>query len=391
MGLFSKIKNLFSKKIQMQQQNKSRLISVANTNGIIKIDAPLTVPKNYVAIIETKGKICDVFPSGEYELSPGVIQKASKVRKLTKANKKGKFKKKFKGYVYFVNLNEFLNKEFESCQGVFVKEKNLFSTTIKLFGNYSLKVSNPKKILQTMLSQFHVVTGEIAERQVQVWVGEYVDKFIQSKKLSFQYFAKKEIDYADGLFEYIKKKFDSIGIDVLSCEITNHKYPQKIQKKIEQSALFTNNVNAVLDLEKEKKEKLEDINKEIQCDNTLNLDNITPYENNMFDNYETDNIVQTLNNNNEITEKTTKKEEDFVNDNNYQLNSEDEEYGDDEGGVITAEVVKFKKCSKCNSNNPTDSTKCFNCGETFTKKCSVCGNALQPNDYVCSNCGAIII
>ena len=68
-----------------------------------------------------------------------------------------------------------------------------------------------------------------------------------------------------------------------------------------------------------------------------------------------------------------------------------EEYSFEDGEVITADVVKYKKCSECGATISGDSEKCFNCGEEIGKICNVCGAKLKKDDYVCSSCGAIII
>lgn len=418
MGLIAKIKSMFSNTLTLPKNNDGRLVVCANPNGIIKVGQALVVPDEYVAVIVTKGKICDIFPKGEYDLETGIMQKATRARKLMKPDKKGNFPKKFNGYIYFINLAEYKDKPFESCYGVLVKEKKLFKTTVGLKGSYSYKVTNPKKFLQVLTKEYFNLTGELPEKQLLLWAGETTDKFIQAKKLSFKYFLNVNDVLIEGLEEHLKKEFEEIGIEILDINLTECEFSKKIQKKIENGKLFIDNMSEYVTYENEKKDKLSKIAFEENQEMKLDINSVMaePYEDNMFEdaskenidankNIETSSQCQTyaefLQKNSEKVDKNSELfdfnvetlQDNYQNDTKNQFVEEDEinEIYNDDGEVITAEVIKFKKCANCGANNPKDSEKCFNCSQEFGKTCNVCGNKLKKDDFVCDKCGAIII
>ena len=262
MSIVSKFLQIFKRDIKITNKAQDQLVTVSNTSGIIKVGSHLTVPEGFVAIICTKGKLCDIYTSGEYDLEPGLMRKATKVRKLTKLDRKGKLKTKFKGFVYFINLKEFNNQVFESYNGVITKQPKLFKTMVTLNGTFSFKISNPKKFMQTLISIYYNVSGELPLQQVKLWAGEYADKFVQSKKLIFEYFLNNLDIINDGSFEYMKKEFDTVGIELISFKIENVFYPRSIKRKIDGGKIFFSNMEKVMKEENEKQVKLQEIQKE---------------------------------------------------------------------------------------------------------------------------------
>lgn len=417
MGLFSKIRQLFSKNIAVSQNAKDKIISIANTNGVIKVDSKLTVPDNFVAIIATKGKVCDIFTQGEYELSTGMMQKVTKIRKLAKPNKKGNFKKKFKGFVYFINLKTFSDLDFTSYNGIVVKEKKLFKTIVSLQGKFGFKISNPKKFLQTLLTQYYNICGDLPKEQIKLWVGETVDKFVQNKKLAIKYFVDKLDVLNDGLLDNLTKKLKSVGIEIINCEIVKCEYSKRVANIIKNWNLVDED-NGMLTKNQEIKEKIELVVQEQNDASSLNNISLEPFEVDMFsqdkinkdnekvtkeniDNREVENLddnyslnVEKLQLNDYNNGEFNNQIEDFsINDEGVEQ-YEEEEIGNPEDvddSVITAEVVKFKKCSKCGANNPSDAQICYSCKNDFLKICKACGNKLSEGDFVCSKCGAITI
>lgn len=287
MSIVSKFLQIFKRDIKITNKAQDQLVTVSNTSGIIKVGSHLTVPEGFVAIICTKGKLCDIFTSGEYDLEPGLMRKATKVRKLTKPDRKGKLKTKFKGFVYFINLKEFNNQVFESYNGVITKQPKLFKTMVTLNGTFSFKISNPKKFMQTLISIYYNVSGELPLQQVKLWAGEYADKFVQSKKLIFEYFLSNLDIINDGSFEYMKKEFDTVGIELISFKIENVFYPKSIKRKIDGGKIFFSNMEKVMKEENEKQVKLQEIQKEknekTASENQLDENQQEEFSDNLFE------------------------------------------------------------------------------------------------------------
>ena len=424
MGIIAKIKSIFKKELTVPSNANERPVSVSNPNGIIKIGTKLTVDENFVAVLCTKGKVCDIFIKGEYELTPGIIQKANRIRKLSIADKKGRFKKEFKGYIYFINLKQF-DDIFSSYNGVIVKEKKLFTSVVNLSGSFSYKIQNPKRFMEMLTMEFFNVSGELPNEKVRLLAGQYVDKFVQSKKLSFSYFYNNNPIINDGLLKYMQKQFLSIGVELVDIKVENCEFSRKLLKLIEQGKIFVKDVEKTINEQNEKEQALKEIVETKQDELKVSTENLSLYENDVFDNetqYQQDETENNDNNSHidyaDFTENNSPKDYNNIDNSDEQANfdkllenetrvqenekeqnvdsqlnfeQQDEIVDSDEDGVVTAEVIKIKKCKNCGAQNSGDSEKCFSCGTSFSRCCSKCGHTLKDDEFVCSNCGSIEI
>lgn len=436
MKLIEKIKSFFKKEIKAPNVAGDRPVTVSNPNGVIKIGTKLTVEEGYVAVICTKGKVCDIFIKGEYELTPGIMQKANRIRKLSIPNKKGKYKKDFKGFIYYVNLKQFDDK-FSSYNGVIVKEKKLFTSVVGINGEFSYKIQNPKKLMEMLTMEYYNVSGELPNEKLRLLAGQYTDKFVQGKRLKFSYFYNNNKAVSEGLCDYMKKQFLSVGIELIDIKIDSFEFSKKLLKQIESGKLFVKDVATVYEEKENKEQALKDIveNQEDQ----INLDVINKEnENNEVDT--TGNKSQQEDAHKDDVEKQQEDAQNNILDDNGQINTnlsnnvlKSEEYENDlfentynelndiqsqyeydgkstnedgqskgfeeteqvvendEDGVVTADVIKIKKCIRCGASNSGDSEKCFNCGASFVRKCEKCGASLKDDEYVCPKCGSIVI
>ena len=436
MKLIEKIKSFFKKEIKAPNVAGDRPVTVSNPNGVIKIGTKLTVEEGYVAVICTKGKVCDIFIKGEYELTPGIMQKANRIRKLSIPNKKGKYKKDFKGFIYYVNLKQFDDK-FSSYNGVIVKEKKLFTSVVGINGEFSYKIQNPKKLMEMLTMEYYNVSGELPNEKLRLLAGQYTDKFVQGKRLKFSYFYNNNKAVSEGLCDYMKKQFLSVGIELIDIKIDSFEFSKKLLKQIESGKLFVKDVATVYEEKENKEQALKDIveNQEDQ----INLDVINKEnENNEVDT--TGNKSQQEDAHKDDVEKQQEDAQNNILDDNGQINTnlsnnvlKSEEYENDlfentynelndiqsqyeydgkstnedgqskgfeeteqvvendEDGVVTADVIKIKKCISCGASNSGDSEKCFNCGASFVRKCEKCGASLKDDEYVCPKCGSIVI
>ena len=448
MGLISKIKGLFRKEeISVDEKSGNKLITIANPSGIIKVGQSLVVNEGFVAVIVAKGKVCDIYSKGEYKLETGYMQKASKVRKLAKADKNGNFKKKFKGIIYFVNLREFENLDFESYNGINVKEKKLFSTYVLMYGKFSCKIFNPQKFLNILIKEYYNINDEITTKQLALWVGECVDKFVDNKKLTFKYFYLKDIKtISDGLFEYAKKMFQDIGVEICAINLEKVEYDKRLNRKIEQGKLFIDDIVVAPEIPQETKEKEQALKEIVENEDNQNIISDLdiektsnseleeyrqtvyeeigiPYEDNEFDKKnidinEQENIKNGIESKKQENIEDKEFEFDFSTDitdienvsNINEDNKENQIYSNElkfdfekdieekqsnilenDDDIIIGQSVKYKPCESCGAKNTISASSCYNCGSKFKKVCNICGAEMEEDSYVCPKCKAVNI
>ncbi len=436
MKLIEKIKSFFKKEIKAPNVAGDRPVTVSNPNGVIKIGTKLTVEDGYVAVICTKGKVCDIFIKGEYELTPGIMQKANRIRKLSIPNKKGKYKKDFKGFIYYVNLKQFDDK-FSSYNGVIVKEKKLFTSVVGINGEFSYKIQNPKKLMEMLTMEYYNVSGELPNEKLRLLAGQYTDKFVQGKRLKFSYFYNNNKAVSEGLCDYMKKQFLSVGIELIDIKIDSFEFSKKLLKQIESGKLFVKDVATVYEEKENKEQALKDIvenqqdqisfditnkeNENNEVDTTRNesqqedahkddgekqqedVQNNILDDNGQINTNLSNNVLKSEEYENDLFENTYNELNDIQSQYEYDGKSTNEDgqskgfeeteqvVENDEDGVVTADVIKIKKCISCGASNSGDSEKCFNCGASFVRKCEKCGASLKDDEYVCPKCGSIVI
>ena len=231
MGFFQKLKRFFTKPVEVENNKKDRVIMHSKHSGRIALDKSLVVPEGYICLLVAKEKVCDRFVAGEYKLSIDNIPVLCRTLKLNVPNKKGKYKNSFFADIYFVNLGSFTSK-FESGQGVYIKrDKKFLGLTAFLKGNFSYKVSDPQLFVDALLKVYGVIKGNIAQRQVELWTGDLVDKKVKKNKPLVEELYERDSKCFDGLVDYLNKNTRDIGIEYTQVEVTETIMPKKVYKK----------------------------------------------------------------------------------------------------------------------------------------------------------------
>lgn len=232
MNIFKKIKQIFVKPVAMENSKKNELVVRSSSGGRIKLNKTLSVPEGFVCLLVCKEKVLDRFTSGEHNLSIENIPAVCRTLKLNVPNKKGKYKNSFFADVYFLKLDEILDKKFASQQGIYVKkDKNFLDATVFVSGKYSFELSDPVLFLEALLKMYGIIKGSLAQRQLDIWVGELVDKKIEKNKCSLDLLNARDSTCFKGLLEYLNKNLADVGVKITKIEVENTHLPKNIYKK----------------------------------------------------------------------------------------------------------------------------------------------------------------
>lgn len=409
MGVFQKIKRIFVKPVEIDKNKKDDLIVHSSASGKIKIGKELAVPEGYVCLLVSKEKVLDRFTAGTYKLSVENIPAVCRTLKLTVPNKRGKYKSKFFADIYFVKLSEVENQNFSSNQGVFVKkDKNFLNATVLVKGNYSFVLSDPVLFLQSLLKVYGIVKGSIAQRQLDIWVGDLVDKKIEKNKPSLDYLNERNSACFEGIVDYLNKNMLDIGVKVARVEVTQTILPKKIYKRTKLT--YQEEYHRAEDDKQLVKPAPTEPSYTAQPQPQLSP---TPAKSSI--NFEQD--IQTLDAN--INQLVAKPQEEgnslnttFMQPNlpkQSNTNFSNEEYlSDVENFEVDTQPqdeipeptetleelqskVAYKKCKYCGAINSKQAKICFECKNSFLKTCQKCGSIIDNGDFVCPKCKSIVI
>lgn len=232
MNIFKKIKQIFVKPVGMEAGKKNELVVRSSSGGRIKLNKTLSVPDGFVCLLVCKEKVLDRFTSGEHKLSIENIPAVCRTLKLNVPNKKGKYKNSFFADVYFLKLDEILDKKFASQQGIYVKkDRNFLDATVFVSGKYSFELADPVLFLEALLKMYGIIKGSLAQRQLDIWVGELVDKKIEKNKCSLDLLNARDSACFKGLLEYLNKNLADIGVKITKVEVDKTHLPKNIYKK----------------------------------------------------------------------------------------------------------------------------------------------------------------
>lgn len=236
MGLVNFLKNIFSKPLKVSLNASNDVITLVSKGAKIKIGKKLVVPKGFVCFLVAKEKVLDRYVEGTYHLTINEIPALSRELKLNIPNKKNKYKQTFKADVYFVNLKDFENQNFASEKGIYIKkDKQFLGTTVYVDGKYSYKIKDPQLFLDCLLKVYGVVNGSLAQRRLDIFTGELVDKKIQKNKPSLEELYERNTNCFLGLVDYLNSNMSDVGIEYSSAEVLNVDMPNKIYKQVELS------------------------------------------------------------------------------------------------------------------------------------------------------------
>lgn len=178
MGFWDKLTGEFVDIIEWTDDSNDTLVwRFERYQNEIKNGAKLTVRQQQAAIFVNEGQIADVFTSGMYELTTENLP----ILSTLKGWKYG-FSSPFKAEVYFVNLRTFTDMKWGTKNPIMLRDPEFGPIRIRAFGNFSIKVEDPKKLLEEIVgTDGHFTTDEIDAQLKTLVVSRFSDAIAESK------------------------------------------------------------------------------------------------------------------------------------------------------------------------------------------------------------------
>lgn len=352
MRIFSWLKGLFNKDINISKVDKSNLIACAKSGSKIKFGTSLDVEEGFVAVLCHKNKVGDLFTPGRYRLDVPNMPILNRLEKLTKPNKKGELPKVFSADIYYINLANFDNQYFFGSK-VRIKDNKYKNLSATLSGKFSYQISSPIDFLEALFTQFGIVKNSIAIDELSGWVSNLVEKKVQKNAPSVYELYCRDTNCFEGLIEYINKNLNDVGVKLQNIEITEVKFPKRIYEKVKLSATEIVEQRNTIKVETQLKE-----NTNIEISENSQLTNATPQSNSIqTEQNQQDFLVE---NNNErgapsldtASQNNNKDGIEIESQNEVSLNGFEEPI---------EKTIEYKKCLHCGALNHKDSKICFQC------------------------------
>lgn len=276
MGIFAKIKKLFSKDIEVDASKLVGLVNPYQPKGKkVTLNTNVKVPQNYVFAIGAFGKTLDTFNEGDYILSAATLPHCCKRFKLHKQNKKGDFKKSFNAEIYFLNLNEYeFDLKTNGRAELGGRTRGIFTVGARC--SLKIKIRDARKFLNMLLDEYAFLRQGEGEKILKMHVSELILHILFKFNFAISEFLANNPLIENNLKNELSKKLDKFGITLLELKNVSFDIPQKYinrykkaQEVIKQQEIENqvgNQLAGILDeeLEVDEEPKLEEQAEEIK-------------------------------------------------------------------------------------------------------------------------------
>ena len=197
----------------------------------IKMGAQLIVREGQMAIFVSNGKIADMFGPGKYTLSTENIPILTSLLSLPFG-----FKSPFRAEVLFISTTLQMDFKFGTPEPVPFRDKELGVVRVKAFGNYAVKVEDPRKFVTDIVGTRGFYTRSSIENYLR---GVVLSKFtdLMGDKMSTVFDLPKVYqELGDELAKQINVEVSKFGLVCPMAFIENIGVPEEVEKAIDEKA-----------------------------------------------------------------------------------------------------------------------------------------------------------
>jgi membrane protease subunit (stomatin/prohibitin family) len=194
----------------------------------IKNGAQLIVRPGQAAVFVDQGRIADVFAPGRYELKTENLPVLSTLRGW-----KYGFDSPFKAEVYFVTTRQITNRKWGTKNPVMMRDADFGPVRLRAFGSYSIKVSEPGKLIAEIVgTDGHFTVDEIADQLRDMVTSRFTDALGEAKIPALD-LASNYDEIGDRLIARMQPEFSAYGLELTKLLVENISLPEEVEKMLD--------------------------------------------------------------------------------------------------------------------------------------------------------------
>ncbi|MEZ9526511.1 SPFH domain-containing protein [Enterovibrio norvegicus] len=229
MGLWDKITGEFIDIVEWIDNSNDTLVwRFERYQNEIKNGAQLTVRPGQAAIFINEGQIADIFEPGMYELTTANLP----ILSTLKGWKHG-FNSPFKAEVYFVNLRTFTDNKWGTKNPIMLRDPEFGPIRIRAFGNFDIKVSNPKKLLEEVVGTDGQFTLDEIQSQLRTLAVSRFSDAVAESKLPVLDMAANYDEFSTFLCTKMDDDFARYGLSLQKFLVENISLPENVEAALD--------------------------------------------------------------------------------------------------------------------------------------------------------------
>lgn len=193
----------------------------------------LIVRESQQAIFVHKGKICDIFEPGTYDLKTQIFPILSKL-----VGWQYGFQTPILVDVYFVNTKQFTDCKWGTSNPIIMRDTEFGMVRVKGFGSYSFKVDNAKIFLQELFGTNSSFTTKDITDWLKTMVISNLTDVLGESKISVLDLAGNTTEFNEIVRASVQEKFKQIGLKLVELFVENMSVPKEVEDAIDQRSKY---------------------------------------------------------------------------------------------------------------------------------------------------------
>lgn len=207
----------------------------------IKMGAQLIVRDGQIALFISNGQLADMFGPGKHTLTTENIPIITQLLSLPFG-----FKSPFRAEVLFVSTTLHPDFKFGTLEPIPFKDSELGVVRIKAFGNYTLRVEEPKRFVSEFVGTRGFMTrGQIEDKFRSIAISSFIDIISEEANTVFD-LPKVYEELGDKHAKAISKELHKYGLSCPDSYIMSISLPDEVEKAVDERA----GMNAISDMNK---------------------------------------------------------------------------------------------------------------------------------------------
>jgi membrane protease subunit (stomatin/prohibitin family) len=231
-GLFEKIRSEFIDIVEwLDSSNDTMVYRFERFQNEIKNGAKLVVRPGQKAVFVNEGQVADAFEPGTYELTTQNLP----ILTTLKGWKYG-FNSPFKAEVYFFSTRVFTNLKWGTANPIMVRDPELGPVRLRAFGTYNLRIADPIKLLQDVVStdglfQVDEISDQIRNSIMTAFAGAVSGSGIALLDLASRY-----RDLGNTIRSGMVEDLERLGLELPQLLIENVSLPEEVETALDKRA-----------------------------------------------------------------------------------------------------------------------------------------------------------